>query len=490
MPHAYFTYLPIIPRLRALVANTSFATKMKYRANYQADPSHVGDVFDGAHYRSLLTQNIIIADETLPIWFFSDPRDIALGLSTDGFGPFKLRDRTAWPIILFNYNLPPEERFQKDNIISIGVIPGPKKPVDADSYLWPLIQELLQLAVGITAFDALTKTVFLLRAFLFIVFGDMPAIAMIMRMKGHNAKRPCRICKIKAIRNDVSKTLYVPLDRTGFPDSVSPRKYNPLELPLRSHKELMQEAEEVQNALTTAASERLASEYGIKGIPLLSALSSLSFPKSFPYDFMHLIWENLIPNLILLWTGNFKNLDHSDESYVITKTVWEAIGEATEAAGKTIPAAFGARLPNIALEKAHLTAEMRSIWTIYLAPPLLRGRFQRSQYYRHFLSLVTLLTLCLEFQLSQSQIDELEQGFKTWVADYERYRHLFSFLHRLTVVPRYYYKHDPVRISTCPITVHALLHIASSIREMGPVWAYWAFPMERYCGDILPNIRS
>jgi hypothetical protein len=127
--------------------------------------------------------------------------------------------------------------------------------VDADSYLWPLIQELLQLAVGITAFDALTKTVFLLRAFLFIVFGDMPAIAMIMRMKGHNAKRPCRICKIKAIRNDVSKTLYVPLDRTGFPDSVSPRKYNPLELPLRSHKELMQEAEEVQNTLTTAASE-------------------------------------------------------------------------------------------------------------------------------------------------------------------------------------------------------------------------------------------
>jgi hypothetical protein len=65
-----------------------------------------------------------------------------------------------------------------------------------------------------------------------------------------------------------------------------------------------------------------------------------------------------------------------------------------------------------------------------------------------------------------------------------------SFLHRLIVIPRYYYKHDPLRISTCPTTVHALLHIASSIREMGPVWAYWAFPMERYCGEILPNIRS
>ena len=401
---------------------------MKYRASYQADPSHVGDVFDGTHYRSLLTQNITVADETLPFWFFSDPRDIALGLSTDGFGPFKLRDRTAWPIILLNYNLPPEERFQKGNIISVGVIPGPKKPVDADSYLWPLVQELLQLAIGVTAFDALTKTIFLLRAFLLVVFGDMPAIAMIMRMKGHNAKHPCHMCKIKAIRNDVSKTLYVPLDRTGFPGSASPRKYNPSALPLRSHKELMQEAEEVQNAASTAASERLASEYGVKGIPLLSVISSLSFPKSFPYDFMHLIWENLIPNLILLWTGNFKNLDHSDESYVIAKTVWEAIGEATEAAGKTIPAAFGARLPNIALEKAHLTAEMRSIWTIHLAPTLLRGRFQCERYYKHFLSLVGLLNLCLEFQLSQRQIDELEEGFKTWVADYERYAICLKFL--------------------------------------------------------------
>ena len=25
---------------------------------------------------------------------------------------------------------------------------------------------------------------------------------------------------------------------------------------------------------------------------------------------------------------------------------------------------------------------------------------------------------------------------------------------------------------------------------MGPVWAYWAFPMERYCGNIGRNIKS
>lgn len=38
-------------------------------------------------------------------------------------------------------------------------------------------------------------------------------------------------------------------------------------------------------------------KYVIKGLPLLTALTSLSFPLSFPYNFMHLIWYNLIVNL-------------------------------------------------------------------------------------------------------------------------------------------------------------------------------------------------
>lgn len=53
-----------------------------------------------------------------------------------------------------------------------------------------------------------------------------------------------------------------------------------------------------------------------------------------------------------------------------------------------------------------------------------------------------------------------------------------------------YYQHDPQRLSTCPLTIHALLHIADSILASGPVWTAWAFPMERYCGALQPAIRS
>jgi hypothetical protein len=45
---------------------------------------------------------------TLPWKYFKDDRDMALGLSTDVFAPFKKHKLTAWPLIIFNYNLPPE----------------------------------------------------------------------------------------------------------------------------------------------------------------------------------------------------------------------------------------------------------------------------------------------------------------------------------------------------------------------------------------------
>jgi len=62
---------------------------------------------------------------------------------------------------------------------------------------------------------------------------------------------------------------------------------------------------------------------------------------------------------------------------------------------------------------------------------------------------------------------------------------------KLPSVPcRIYYQHKPDRLSTCTLTVHAVLHIADSIKALGPVWAYWAYPMERYCGTIQRAILS
>lgn len=194
-------YIPVIPRLIGMCSNASKMKDMRYRAEaHTHTPGRTTDVFDGDHYRSLLGKRVVIDGHETSHTYFSDPRDIALGLATDGFGPFKHRKSTAWPLILFNYNLGPEVRIHHESNIPVGVVPGPKKPVDIDSFLWPLVCELNQLQLGVRAYDGLEKQLFLLRAFLIIGAGDIPAITMLMNMKGHNGFCPCRICKITGIR--------------------------------------------------------------------------------------------------------------------------------------------------------------------------------------------------------------------------------------------------------------------------------------------------
>lgn len=428
-PCQQFVYIPVIPRLKGFLANHKMAQKMRYRAfEHIHDPDVIKDVFDADIYRNLLERNVVIDGKTLPHRFFHDPRDIALGLSTDGFAPFRRRKKTCWPLILFNYNLPPEIRFHLANILSLGVIPGPKKPVDFDSFLWPCIQELLRLEVGIHAYDALSDEYFALRAFLILVFGDIPAIAMVMRMKGHNGIAACRLCEILGVRTPSSRqpTHYVPLDRSSHPDvqsSNSPdtvKSYDPLDLPLRTHTRFMTQAHAVQFAATEAESNQLAKKYGIKGLPALAALSSLTFPQSFPYDFMHLMWENVVKNLMLLWVGDFKGLTCGGENYELPAAVWEAIGEASEHCGSTIPSCFGPRVPNVAKDKTMWTADSRAFWTLFVAPVVLQDRFSDHKFYDHFVDLIRLINICLQFEVKRVEIDSLRQGFIQWVQNYEK----------------------------------------------------------------------
>ena len=40
------------------------------------------------------------------------------------------------------------------------------------------------------------------------------------------------------------------------------------------------------------------------------------------------------------------------------------------------------------------------------------------------------------------------------------------------------------------LTVHGLLHVADTIERIGPVWAWWSFPIERQCGRLRRHIHD
>jgi hypothetical protein len=68
-----------------------------------------------------------------------------------------------------------------------------------------------------------------------------------------------------------------------------------------------------------------------------------------------------------------------------------------------------------------MIAETYSIWTLYLAPVLLKGCFLDEHYYNHFVKLIQLLICCIDLEIMHEEIDDLDQNFQKWVQDHERY---------------------------------------------------------------------
>jgi hypothetical protein len=423
VPRRIFLYLPLIPRLKALFRDQAMARKLRYRAQRQTDDYIVRDIFDGKHYNRLRGERVVVGTDTLGHRYFSQPTDIALGLSSDGFGPFKSRKQSCWPLLLFNYNLPPSIRTRLENTLCLGVIPGPSSPKEIDSFLEPFIDELEELGRGVPAYDAAAGHPITLHAYLIACFGDMPAVAKLMCMKGHNGVRSCRACRIRAVQPSTGKkTYYTPLSRLFIPDAPHPHRYDPLDLPLRTHANYLEQALHVQASKNDAAEIRRSRRTGINSLSPLARVSSLDFPGSFPHDFMHAMFENVVPMLIDLWTrgGKWDTFGSDNEDYHLPARVWAQIGQACADSGDTIPSAFGCRVPNLAEHRAHATSESMCLFATHIGPAVLRDRFRYPRFYKHFIRLVHLINACLAFEITREGIQEVRAGFAQWVTDFER----------------------------------------------------------------------
>jgi hypothetical protein len=412
-PRKQYRYIPLIPRLVALYLHRETARLLQtYRHEYSLD-SDIEDIFDGTHYKLLRFQQIEVRGQKIGRRHFEERRDLALGFSWDGFGPFKRRTSTCWPEASILYSIPPTDRVKLHNIIPHGCIPGPKQMKDPDSFLLPLIDEAIQLELGVPAFDAYRMEHFVLHAFFLTGFGDIPAVSKLMRMKGVNAYSPCRMCTIKGVLiPGSSKPYYVPL-------SLRDQPIDPLKLPLRTQEQFLRHAHEVSHAPTGVEEKRRSRDSGIKGIPAFSLLSSIRLPTSFPADFMHLE-ENLLPELADLWAGDYKGLDLSNAAFVLPQNVRRQIGADCKATTATLPASFGCGLEDPWENRQYYTAERWSQWAMFGAPVLLRGRFQDERYYHHFLDLVRLINLCISFPIKRQDVQTIRIGFAQWVQDFER----------------------------------------------------------------------
>ncbi|CCO36041.1 hypothetical protein BN14_10163 [Rhizoctonia solani AG-1 IB] len=259
-PRQIFQYLPATPRFQAFFNNPDMIEKMQYRANYVHLHGQIKDIFDSPIYRNLQHTNIIVDGIDIGIPHFPGKYDIALAVMTDGVEIFESASTsksTCWPIMAQNLNLPPAERAQLRNLIPLGVIPGPNKPKDFDSFFVPFVEECAELARGVKTYNVRTGRDFTLRVHPLIISGDMQAMKYVMNFKGPNARVPCRGCLIVGVYHAGRRTYYIPLAEPIEDGSTNIKTFDPRNLPLRTDKNAASQTRKIQAANTKKDSDEL-----------------------------------------------------------------------------------------------------------------------------------------------------------------------------------------------------------------------------------------
>ncbi|XP_020270974.1 uncharacterized protein LOC109846163 [Asparagus officinalis] len=159
IPQKTLRYFPLKPRLQRLYMSSKTASDMRWHHERQVEDGVMRHPADSKAWKNFNELHESFAEE---------PRNVRLGLASDGFQPFTNSkvSYSIWPVLLVPYNLPPWMCMKQSNFILSMLIPGPTGPGDAiDTYLQPLIEELKELwASGVRTYDVSLRQNFILRA--------------------------------------------------------------------------------------------------------------------------------------------------------------------------------------------------------------------------------------------------------------------------------------------------------------------------------------
>ena len=133
-------------------------------------------------------------------------------LSIDGAQLLGNKKSDCWIYIWIILDLAPDERYKVRNILPGGVIPGPGKPKDLDSFLFPGLAHISALQKeGLHVLDGYTRTAVVSFLFLLLVLADAVAMAELSGSVGHHGKRGCRLlCRFFG-RNKLGGSHYYPV---------------------------------------------------------------------------------------------------------------------------------------------------------------------------------------------------------------------------------------------------------------------------------------
>ncbi|XP_050875974.1 uncharacterized protein LOC127079634 [Lathyrus oleraceus] len=174
VPLKVLRHFPLIPRLQRLFMCSKTASSLRWHDEERSKDGKLRHPADGEAWKEFDKCHSEFADE---------PRNIRLGLASDGFNPFRTMNlsHSTWPVVLIPYNFPPWWCMKAEYSMLSLLIPGPRSPGNnIDVYLQPLIEELKVLwDLGVETYDVSLNQTFQMRASLLWTISDFPGYAML-----------------------------------------------------------------------------------------------------------------------------------------------------------------------------------------------------------------------------------------------------------------------------------------------------------------------
>ena len=426
-----FPYHSLTKSLQNLLNRPGFWNKcQEWRSKVRQD-NVMADIHDGYLWKELSSSG-----------FLANVNSLGLMLNVDWFKPHKHSPGSVGVLYMVILNLPRHERYKVENVIVIGILPGPSEPkLTANTFLEPLVKELQELWKAEHRFT-IHGTFFKrpIKVGLICVACDIPAARKIGGFLGHMANQGCSFCKKKFYKNGK-------LDFSGFDRD---------HWPPRTSEEHKREAKETLEETSPTAQQNRCSLHGAR-YSVLHELEYFDCIRFFVVDPMHNlylgtakhlmrnIWQN--ENSPLLKNEDFKEMQNVVDSMITPQDVGRIPRKIADCCGG-------------------FTADQWQNWTIIYSVRALHGVLPK----KHLHGWQLFVTACKLLGRKTISTEDIEIGD----------RYLLSFLDEIVKL----YGTDVVTPN-----MHLHCHLKSCLYDFGPFHGFWCFSFERYNG-ILGNYHT
>lgn len=395
-----FCTIPLGPQLQALFSSAESAKAMQYR---QEQTQRIVASATGQQLQVPVYNDYTSGSAYLSAFQKGDAQDndIMLMLSLDGAQLYEHKISDCWIYIWVIFELSPDQRYKKHHVLPGGFIPGPSKPKNIDSFLFPGLYHLSALQrEGLTVHDAYLDMYRTMRPCIALATADALGMAYLSGLVGHNGANGCRnYCDIPS-RHRRGGHHYYPLlqkpddyEADTSHEDVNLRERNPyfsqntydsnLSILLSSHTSDYEDHRRITGICKPSIFSGLRSPFGVPGM--------------FPLDSMHLIALNIPALFLSLWRGEMasdKVLDDKskwDWAVFSDITLWKKHGALVAEMLKFLPAYYDRppRNPAEKLNSGYKAAEFLTYFYGYL-PALLINDLPK-EYLLNFYKLVGLI---------------------------------------------------------------------------------------------------